>query len=386
MIKFTFYGLGKAGVLIFLGLGALSLGACSTTSGMMANGAAPITYKVDQAGINTLPQISRSQASGPMAAMPKRPLASLPSLPDFQLVTPSRLKNVDTNLYAHQRVGRPYTIFGKRYTPKHQPRYDKTGTASWYGDKFHGKPTATGEIYDMNDITAAHKTMALNSMVLVTNMKTGKQLMVRVNDRGPFVGERIIDLSRAAAQELGMFTSGLAQVRVQYAGPADPKAAKKAAKKRKPRRLPKARPKRTPKPILPSLPQEPRFETAPEAIASLPQSIPQYKPLRDLGAPPAAQAALPLTDRPAKRTPVFPLAPRSQIPQPQSTLPYSEPHTGMPKQVDMPSGRLEDGPITLTIKGPVHMASDKNGGAYEKPRLIPAVNYTKLPAEQAGEK
>jgi len=342
MTKLTFDGLARTGLVTFLGLGALSLGACSTTSGSMSVGA-PISYKVDQGRT--------------FAKMPQRPAAKQAKrakLPDYRPVTPFELRNVDTTLYAHQKVGRIYTIFGKNYTPKHQPRYDKTGTASWYGDKFHGKPTATGEIYDMNDITAAHKTMALNSMVLVTNVTTGKQLMVRVNDRGPFVGDRIIDLSRAAAQELGMFTSGLAQVRVQYAGPADPRA----SKKHKSRRSLKSLPKFTPKPI-PVLPR-PRIEQAPEAVADLLQSIPKYKPLRDLVIPPAAQTALP---------------------QPQNHIP----HNGMPKRADMPTGNLEDGPITLTIKGPVHMASDKNDGTYAKPRFIPAVNYTKIPASKSGE-
>ena len=113
---------------------------------------------------------------------------------------------VDKDLYAHQKVGKTYKIMGKWYTPKHQPHYNTVGTASWYGDKFHGRPTATGELYDMDDITAAHKTLPLNSMVYVTNLETGKGMMVRVNDRGPFVGDRIIDLSRATARKLGMFT------------------------------------------------------------------------------------------------------------------------------------------------------------------------------------
>jgi len=88
---------------------------------------------------------------------------------------------------------------GKSYTPKHEPNYDVTGVASWYGPKFNGKPTATGEIYDMYDMTAAHKTLPLNSMLFVTNIENGKSIMVRLNDRGPFVGDRIIDLSKASA-------------------------------------------------------------------------------------------------------------------------------------------------------------------------------------------
>jgi len=132
---------------------------------------------------------------------------------------------VDKDLYKHQRVGKSYTIMGKRYQPKHDPKYDKTGIASWYGDKFHGKPTATGEIYNKNDITAAHKTLPLNSIVCVTNLETGKTIEVRLNDRGPFVGNRLIDLSEATAKALGITT--LSKVRVQYAGPADPMASQK---------------------------------------------------------------------------------------------------------------------------------------------------------------
>ena len=93
--------------------------------------------------------------------------------------------------------------------------------ASWYGDKFHGKPTATGETFNKYDLTAAHKTLPLNSMVYVTNIETGKSLVVRLNDRGPFIGDRIIDLSEAAANALGTKGQGLNKVRVRYAGPAD---------------------------------------------------------------------------------------------------------------------------------------------------------------------
>jgi len=110
---------------------------------------------------------------------------------------------------------RPYTIRGVRYFPEDDPDYDETGLASWYGEPFHGRATATGEIYDMNRVSAAHKTLPLPSTVEVTNLENGRVLTVRVNDRGPFVRGRIIDLSRRAAQLLGFKKQGIAKVRVR---------------------------------------------------------------------------------------------------------------------------------------------------------------------------
>jgi rare lipoprotein A len=118
------------------------------------------------------------------------------------------------------KVGQPYQVAGIWYVPKEDPTYDQTGVASWYGDEFHQKATANGEIFDMNAVSAAHTTLPLPSLVEVTNLDNGKQLVVRVNDRGPFVGDRIIDLSHEAARELGYDRAGLAHVRVRYVGPA----------------------------------------------------------------------------------------------------------------------------------------------------------------------
>jgi len=118
------------------------------------------------------------------------------------------------------KVGKPYQINGIWYYPSEQPNYDETGIASWYGDAFHLKATANGELFDMNAMTAAHKTLPLPSIVEVTNLDNGRKLQVRVNDRGPFVGDRIIDMSYAAAQQLGFERKGLARVRVRYVGPA----------------------------------------------------------------------------------------------------------------------------------------------------------------------
>jgi len=118
------------------------------------------------------------------------------------------------------KVGQPYQVAGIWYVPKEQPNYDETGIASWYGDAFQMKATANGETFDMNQFSAAHTTLPLPSIVEVTNLDNGRTLRVRVNDRGPFVDNRIIDLSRAAAQELGYDRKGLARVRVKYIGPA----------------------------------------------------------------------------------------------------------------------------------------------------------------------
>jgi len=178
-------------------------------------------------------------------------------------------------------------------------------------------------------------------MVMVTNIETGKSLRVRVNDRGPFVGDRIIDLSRTAANMLGLFESGLGEVRVQYAGPADPKAPQMAANRFKNKAFPqkaqpqRAKPKRWKKP-------------APEYVAQAPVRKPNYAPLRELGEKLAA--------------PVKKALPKLNL-----------------QNIKLPSGDLKDGPITLTIKGPIHMASDKNDNAYAKAEFIPAVNYKTIP-------
>jgi peptidoglycan lytic transglycosylase len=120
----------------------------------------------------------------------------------------------------HHKVGKPYKVKGKWYRPAHDPGYNKVGTASWYGRDFHGRATANGEIYNMNALTAAHTTLPLPSMVEVTNLENRRKVVVRVNDRGPFASNRIIDLSRAAARRLGFEKNGLAKVRVRYLGPA----------------------------------------------------------------------------------------------------------------------------------------------------------------------
>ncbi|MFC4723832.1 septal ring lytic transglycosylase RlpA family protein [Glycocaulis abyssi] len=102
------------------------------------------------------------------------------------------------------------------------PRRSQTGLASWYGERFHGRLTASGEVYDMHALTAAHPDLPLRSLARVTRLDTGASVVVRINDRGPFVEGRIVDLSRAAAQVLNLIEDGLAEVRVEAFGPADP--------------------------------------------------------------------------------------------------------------------------------------------------------------------
>jgi rare lipoprotein A len=113
------------------------------------------------------------------------------------------------------KIGTPYQVDGKWYYPAEDYAYVQEGIASWYGQDFHGKRTANGEKYDMNAITAAHPTLPLPSVVHVTNLDNGRQLSVRVNDRGPFHSSRIIDVSRRAAQLLGFYDVGTAHVRVE---------------------------------------------------------------------------------------------------------------------------------------------------------------------------
>ena len=114
----------------------------------------------------------------------------------------------------------PYTVMGKTYYPiRDSRRYSAVGTASWYGTKFHGQATANGEAYDLYGMTAAHKTLPLPSYVRVTNLDNGRTVILRVNDRGPFYSDRIIDLSFAAAKKLGYAESGTARVKVEGIDP-----------------------------------------------------------------------------------------------------------------------------------------------------------------------
>jgi rare lipoprotein A len=113
------------------------------------------------------------------------------------------------------KVGQPYQVQGEWYYPREDYSYDETGVASWYGAEFHGQRTANGELFNKNELTAAHKTLPLPTLARITNLDNGRSIVVRVNDRGPFSNGRIIDMSQRAAQLLGFEAQGTAKVRVQ---------------------------------------------------------------------------------------------------------------------------------------------------------------------------
>ncbi|MGE0595088.1 MAG: septal ring lytic transglycosylase RlpA family protein [Hyphomonadaceae bacterium] len=119
-----------------------------------------------------------------------------------------------------ERVGPPYEVDGRWYVPTPEPGYEQTGMASWYGPQFQGQATASGEVFDQEALTAAHPTLPIPSLAQVTNLENGREIIVRINDRGPFVGDRLIDLSRRSAEVLGFESAGQARVHVRYLGPA----------------------------------------------------------------------------------------------------------------------------------------------------------------------
>jgi len=116
------------------------------------------------------------------------------------------------------RVGKPYMVAGRVYVPEEDVNYRAEGLASWYGDDFHGRLTANGEVFDMGSLTAAHPTLPMPCYARVTNLSNGKSLIVRVNDRGPYHGNRLIDVSNRAAELLEFKGNGVAKVRVEYVG------------------------------------------------------------------------------------------------------------------------------------------------------------------------
>tara|TARA_R110002096_G_scaffold64388_5_gene157000 strand:+ start:268 stop:1125 length:858 start_codon:yes stop_codon:yes gene_type:complete len=136
----------------------------------------------------------------------QKPVASVPD--------ESRIKAASRALEPGYKIGRPYRIAGQWYKPAEQFAGTEVGVASWYGPGFHGRTTANGERYDMYAFTAAHKTLQLPSVVRVKNLENGKAVIVRVNDRGPYIDGRVIDLSRKAAEALDLRYSGLANVKL----------------------------------------------------------------------------------------------------------------------------------------------------------------------------
>lgn len=368
----------KVSVISSVVIAASAMGACSTTGNVKTSAAnpAPISFKVgapteaSRQMASLSPAAPRSYVASPQPAArpapeylaplpqavaqpapqvsaPALPQAIVPAAPTPEHFDPS---GVDTQLYMHQKVGRPYKIKGVQYKPEHNPSYDETGIASWYGPNFHGKLTANGETYDKNGLTAAHKTLPLNSMVFVTNLETGKTATLRLNDRGPFVEGRIIDLSYGAAKLLGV--TGLSKVRVQYAGPADPMNNAPVNAEPVPVET---------EPFVAQLPSAPTIETpavpvieapAPQSVALTPHAPQGYQPLSVVphGGAPAIKTPAPQVTAPAP-------APKYVAPN----APYQPKATGKarPRQTFNPP--VNGGVMTMTITGPIHMAS--TGGA-----------------------
>ena len=168
-----------------------------------------------------VPTFSNSRASGAEATFGPAPMAAAGKPETLPLRTAAvQVRPATEQAFAAPYAGPPYQVAGRWYVPAHEPNYDEVGTASWYGPTFHGKAAASGETFDENELTAAHPTLPIPSLVRVTNLENGKTVVVRLNDRGPFVDDRIIDLSKAAGAKLDMHAKGTAKVRVQYVGPA----------------------------------------------------------------------------------------------------------------------------------------------------------------------
>jgi rare lipoprotein A len=134
-------------------------------------------------------------------------------------VSPAALAQKAGRDSGYVKVGTPYTVSGRLYVPADDRTLEQTGTASWYGTGFHGKRTSNGETFDENDLTAAHPTLPMPSWLKVTNLSNGRTVVVRVNDRGPFHSDRIVDVSRRAAELLGFKVNGRATVKIQRVAP-----------------------------------------------------------------------------------------------------------------------------------------------------------------------
>ena len=341
----------KRGTLLIAVAVTMGLGACTSTDLVAVSEPAPVTYKI---GEN-----STSYEAPPMAEAPKQNRGTGSSLALPRAETPRiDLSGIDRGLYNHMKLGNPYKVAGQTYFPKHNPDYDKVGIASWYGDKFHGKPTANGEIYDKNALTAAHKTLPLNSFVYVTSLESGKTIKVRLNDRGPFIDGRIIDLSEAAAHALGITQKGLGQVRVQYAGAA--KATDKGPIYRAPGNQRIA--EQGTSPLIQAEPEVPPAQSS----SSLAEN--NYRPLREGG------SANTYAARPDQNTYIVPNIMNNgrdnnvaiDLPSSPSANAYDMPPIPEP----LPRNE-EDGVVTLTIRGPIHMAKTDTVSE-EKLEIIPA--------------
>ncbi|MBB36829.1 MAG: hypothetical protein CME88_06000 [Hirschia sp.] len=180
----------------------------------LENGAAPMAFSSSEAAVNVN---TARQVTGVTAEYDTRQASLQPV--SMTSNTPPHARHAASGT-AVQKVGSPYQIQGRWYVPAEEPDYNEVGIGSWYGPQFHGKDTANGEVFDQNAMTAAHTTLPIPSIARVTNLENGKTIIVRINDRGPFIDNRIIDLSKKAADVIGYQDEGKARVRVEYIGPA----------------------------------------------------------------------------------------------------------------------------------------------------------------------
>ena len=188
------------------------------------------------------------------------------------------------------KLGQPYQIQGRWYYPEFDPDYDRVGVASWYGEPFHGRATANGERFDRRIVTAAHPTLPLPSVVRVVNLANHRELVVRVNDRGPFVGDRLIDLSQEAARQLGFERDGLAQVRVQFVRLADANGVPPQPTTRRARApMPEGPAERSPQLVATAPVQGPMAERLPEPSPQLVATAPVQEPMPERLAEPSPQ-------------------------------------------------------------------------------------------------
>ena len=263
-------------------------------------------------------------------------------------------------------VGRPYTIGGHTYVPNADPKgYTAVGTASWYGDAFHGRRTANGEIFDKGSISAAHPTLPLPSYVRVTNLKNGRSLIVRVNDRGPYHGGRVMDVSQRVAEALAFKTEGTGRIRIDYVGRAslagadDDRLLATLTTDGRPARLDgMAEPARVADEALPPPPDGPSpLPNIPARVASLPifrrghaAAVPVAGPIDPVVPAPARPLAAPLLPRPFP-----PPAPRGRAGGGRD--PFFKPLFPPPKPEPAPRA-------TLSFAGPARrVEAGKPGGA-----------------------
>jgi rare lipoprotein A len=170
-------------------------------------GALAVSASAEPLPVDAFDDASEAGAPAPEATATQRPHApaGAPPRPDW---------------LEQERTGAPYQAMGQWYVPAAEPNYAETGEASWYGAEFQGRRTASGEVFDSEALTAAHPTLPIPSLVQVTNLENGREVIVRINDRGPFHGGRLIDVSRRTAEALGFERKGSARVHVRYLGPA----------------------------------------------------------------------------------------------------------------------------------------------------------------------